>query len=81
MAFWMHNGKTGGKILGVVTYTFPFSYRVCTRNSRWRITMVMKLLLLLGGGARFETTDVPETIGPDLTVSVLSQSFTKARGR
>ena len=32
-------------------------------------------------GARFETTDVPETIGPDLTASVLSQSFTKARGR
>jgi hypothetical protein len=34
-----------------------------------------------GREARFETTDVPETIGPDLTVSVLSQSFTKARGR
>ena len=32
-------------------------------------------------GARFETTDAPETIGPDLTVSVLSQSFTKASGR
>ena len=32
-------------------------------------------------GARFETPDAPETIGPDLTVSVLSQSFTKARGR
>ena len=32
-------------------------------------------------GARFETTDAPETIGPDLTVSVLSQSVTKARGR
>jgi integrase len=32
-------------------------------------------------GARFETTDVPETIGPDLTVSALSQSFTKVRSR
>ena len=32
-------------------------------------------------GARFETPDVAETIGPDLTVSVLSQSFTKAKGR
>ena len=31
-------------------------------------------------GARFETTDTPETIGPDLTASVLSQSFTKAKG-
>ena len=30
-------------------------------------------------GARFETTDVPETIGPDLSISVLSQSFKKAR--
>ena len=34
-----------------------------------------------GGGARFETTDVPETIGPDLTVSALSQSFTNVKGR
>jgi hypothetical protein len=32
-------------------------------------------------GARFETTDALETIGPDLTVSALSQSFTKARDR
>jgi len=32
-------------------------------------------------GARFETPDDTETIGSDLTVSVLSQSFTKARGR
>jgi hypothetical protein len=32
-------------------------------------------------GARFETTDALETIGPDLTVSVLSQSFPKAKGR
>jgi hypothetical protein len=32
-------------------------------------------------GARIETTDTPETIGPDLTASVLSQSFTKTRGR
>jgi hypothetical protein len=32
-------------------------------------------------GARFETTDVPETIGPDLTVSALSQSFTNIKGR
>jgi hypothetical protein len=32
-------------------------------------------------GARFETTDAPETIYPDLTVSVLSQLFTKARER
>jgi len=32
-------------------------------------------------GARFETPDAPETIGPDLTVSVLSQSFTKAKDR
>jgi len=29
-------------------------------------------------GARFETPDTPETIGPDLSASVLSQSFTKA---
>ena len=32
-------------------------------------------------GARFETPDALETIGPDLTVSALSQPFTKARGR
>jgi hypothetical protein len=32
-------------------------------------------------GARFETTDTPETIEPDLTASVLSQPFTEARGR
>ncbi len=32
-------------------------------------------------GARFETPDAPETIEPDLTVSVLSQSFAKARGK
>ena len=30
---------------------------------------------------KFETTDTPETIGPDLTASVLSQSFTKTSGR
>ena len=41
----------------------------------------MNILVSLVEGARFETPDVPETIGPDLTVSVLSQSFTKARGR
>ena len=32
-------------------------------------------------GARFETTDVPETIGPDVSVSALTQSFTKIKGR
>jgi len=32
-------------------------------------------------GARFETPNGTKTMGPDLTVSVLSQSFTKARGR
>jgi len=35
----------------------------------------------LAEGARFETPDDTETIGPDLTASVLSQSFTKAGGR
>jgi hypothetical protein len=35
----------------------------------------------LAEGARFEPPDVAETIGPDLTGSVLSQSFTKATGR
>jgi len=32
-------------------------------------------------GARFETTDAPETICPDLAVSALSESFTKIKGR
>jgi len=32
-------------------------------------------------GARFETPDDTETIGPELTALVLSQSFTKAGGR
>jgi hypothetical protein len=32
-------------------------------------------------GARFETPDALETIGPHRTASVLSQSFTKPRGR
>jgi hypothetical protein len=32
-------------------------------------------------GTRFETTDVPETIGPDLSVSALTQSFTNIKGR
>jgi hypothetical protein len=32
-------------------------------------------------GVRFETPDDTETLGPDLTASVLSQSFTKAGGR
>ena len=36
---------------------------------------------MVAEGARFETSDAPETIGPDLTASVLSQSFTKTRGR
>jgi len=34
----------------------------------------------LAEGARFEIPEVSETIGPDLTVSALSQSFTKAKG-
>lgn len=36
---------------------------------------------LLAEGARFETTDDPETICPDLTVSPLSESVTKIKGR
>jgi len=32
-------------------------------------------------GARFETPDDTETIGPELTALVLPQSFTKAGGR
>jgi hypothetical protein len=32
-------------------------------------------------GAKLEATSALETIGPDLTILVLSQSFTKARGR
>jgi hypothetical protein len=42
---------------------------------------VMNLRILLAEGARFETTDTPETIDLDLLLSFQSQSFTKARGR
>ena len=41
----------------------------------------MERLMGLAEGARFETPTAPETIGPDIAVSVPSQSFTKASGR
>ena len=64
----------------------PLLNRIHRRQfKQWLLTPFYSPQLWLsengGGGARFEITDAPETIGPDLTVSVLSQSFTKASGR
>ena len=61
--------------------------KTCVRSSRNLVTIAEKQRVdiscpdLLAEGARFETPTASETIGPDLTASVLSQPCTKARAR
>ena len=77
----MHNGKIGGKILQSSNLYVSIQLWGMYQEFEMEDNRGNEPAPVLGGGARFETPDAPVTIGPDLTVSVLSQSFTKAKGR